>query len=582
MDQCMRKLLLFVIILNLQLICFLVDAKVPHLACPALQEKDLNYSAIKKLIQNPNCKIRSISDLLDVLPKSYLSHYSLMYRSRSLQGPHKDDYLNPRALVFGDLDKSKTVISFNGSPNQASHNGLEVLEINNQSGKQDVNIFKLYDIQFPLAEKDLGSLSWKNVQSKIAFSEANPPQCLTCHGQPVRPIFPSYPNWEGAFGSKAIGTVSNAEDEGMNAFINKVNSHEESRYQKLGKNFQAWGQATDFFEMQNEALNMSLGSVNAIRVARLIQQTPQYNKFRYAFLGAILKCDNFSELIPPNLRKDLFTNIESRIQLKSKWNQEKLNTFLKSIYNGTRLFNIYSWVYQEAPDGREDIKRSYPDFINNITQFTGESEEYNQLVIDTVSAQGENRGDPMSAGLRLLMEGRGYDMSNWFIDLTQPTYRFHNGNDAQGDAFSELLRNDLGIDSRLKDILLKHNESNSISEKSQYIHYLCQQIKPFSLKSLDGLRISLSAPMQAENSNNKYPNTFIKTCSQCHDSEHKIAPPIPFKNSIKMSQWLLQGDHRMLLQDKILTSDETLRMPPTSFLKDSEKNEILKYLNEFE
>lgn len=547
------------------------------LGCPNLQEDQLSFAQLQSVIKNPNCNVRSISDVLEILPASFRSYYSMFYRSRSLQGPHKDDFLNPRALVFGDLPKSNLVISFNGNDSQPGHNGLEVLEINTKGGANDLNIFRYFDIEFPFAEAEVGNQSWAEVQNKISFSTVNPPRCTACHGQPARPIFPGYPDWEGSFASIHAGPRPDGEVDGINQYLAKVSSSEVSRYQKLIKNTTNSPEDV-FFNQTNNALNGYLGVANAIRVARLVKQTPQYDKFRYAFAGAFMSCENFPQLLPTSLRNDLYVNLEARTALKAKWTTQNIDQFMRTIYDSTRLFTISDWVYKGGAV-MEDIKVPYSTFVKLVNKSADNSPDYLRLQLDTIKTQGISRGDPMATGLRLVMEGRGLDISNWFIDLTQPTYRFHNGGDASADTVKELVKIDPGFDSEIGKFLVQPPYYNSQEEKEKATTRICSQLQKLSQASLSGVRAAALAPLPVDYSQSGYPYTFLNTCSKCHDSALEIAPAIPFKNPTLMSRWLLTGDHKALLQGKILSSDETRRMPPTRILKEHEVSDILKYLN---
>ncbi len=562
--------------LNVCLICPAWAARANLNSCPTLQEDQLSFTQLKNIIQNPNCNVRSISDVLEILPESFRSNYSMFYRSRSLQGPHKDDFLNPRALVFGNLPKSNLVISFNGRASQPGHNGLEILEINTKGGADDLNIFRYFDIEFPFAEAEIGDKSWAEVQNKILFSTANPPRCTACHGQPARPIFPGYPDWEGSFASIHAGPLPVGELDGINKYLAKVSSTEVSRYQKLIKNT-IFSPEYFFFNQTNSALNHYLGDANAIRVARLVKQTPQYEQYRYAFAGAFMSCENFPQLLPALLLNDLHVNLETRSGLKAKWTMPNIDQFMRTIYDYTRLFVISDWVYNGA--GVAYNKVPYATFVNLVNKAANNSPDYLRLQLDTIKTQGISRGDPMATGLRLIMEGRGLDISNWFIDLTQPTYRFHNGGNARAETVKELVKIDSGFDHEMGNLLIQDPDYRSQEEKEEAMARICSQLQNLSQSSLGGVRAVVLAPLPADHSQSGYPNTFVNTCSKCHDSDLKIAPAIPFNSPAMMSRWLLTGDNKAHLQEKILSPDEKRRMPPTRILKEQEVSAILKYLN---
>ena len=99
---------------------------------------------VKSAIQNPQCHIRTVTAVLKILPESFRSKYSAFFRSRSLQGPFKADYENPRVIVIGSQPKPKFMLSFNGDPNQPGYLELEIADINTSGSKDDLGVFKYY------------------------------------------------------------------------------------------------------------------------------------------------------------------------------------------------------------------------------------------------------------------------------------------------------------------------------------------------------------------------------------------------------------------------------------------------------
>lgn len=87
----------------------------------------LTYSAVKEILKkNPN--IRSVDDLLPLLPVEYRKHYTLMYQSRSLQ---KASAEKPRVILFGP--DAKLMMTFSGDSNDPSFNTLELIEWNEKN-----------------------------------------------------------------------------------------------------------------------------------------------------------------------------------------------------------------------------------------------------------------------------------------------------------------------------------------------------------------------------------------------------------------------------------------------------------------
>jgi hypothetical protein len=578
--------------------------------CPVLKESDLSIRAVQGLIQNKTCNIRTITDVLNRLPESYRAEYSAFYRSRSLQGPNgTNDYKNPRVILGGasySKDGPKLIMTFNGDPNQAGNLALEMVEINTKGGKDDPDVFVYAEASFPYHENDIGTKSWDETQKKITFNSHNPERCKKCHGEPARPIFPGYPDWEGSFGSSHGAEPSAEEIAGTKVFMDKYASPEASRYKSLGKfSTSDPREQASRFDDHNQALNGKLGDANAIRVARLVLKTPDYDKFRYAAIGSFLGCDDLESFLPRKLSSGLLENIENKFALKKKWPEDKQNEWINQVYNSNHTFLI-SDLGKTA-----DKKNTFPVFKKKFLSDLGGSPEFKNLKLDTFAIQGVSRADPMGASLRLIMEGRGINIGNWFLDLTQPTYRYHNGGSPGDTTVREMIKADPGIDQTFADAFINMPTPQNKEEKIKIRGNLCNKARDLSLKSLNGVKISKlaaskevsptglaasQAPLECKVEPDvshqvrdlksivercdadKFPNTFSNTCATCHDSPNKIAPSIPFSSPEKMSKWLSEDRNKKLIKGKLLNPDETLRMPPTRKLSQEELNQILNYI----
>lgn len=526
--------------------------------CPTLRQEDLTFSNIKALIKNPSCQIRTISDFLAKLPKDYFSAYGLFYLSRSLQGPNETDYLNPRAIVYGDFFRSKMIITFNGSPSQPGHRALEVLEIRDGT---PVNFFDFYEIEFPLNEDEIGNQTWKSVQPRIHFSPANPAKCTACHGQPTHPIFPGYPDWTGAFGSRHSYEQTPEEQMGYAQYQQNLAVRGSSRYQFLEPK-----QLSEFDTMEHN-LHGTLGSAYHSTMAKIATQTPNYSRFKYAIAAALLDCEKFPSYLPPSLFSELLANMNRQFNLKEKWPDAELNQFWKITHENPRQFGLSSFS--------ED---SFENFVSKLTDFLGGNPDFVRLQADTFKVQGISREDTTSGNLRLLLEGRGISMDKWSLDLTRSTYRIEDGAVGPVRTVGKMRQ----LDPDLAPIVPLDFETQLRQKGGSIADKMCEQLKPFSLRALRGFHAAKVEPPAPEPLGNSYPRTFTQVCASCHDSKtSNIGPHIPFTQPEKMSQWMSDSKHRKRLQEKVLASEASARMPPTRLLTESELNSILNYLSHY-
>lgn len=136
------------------------------------------YDDLVDLIQTRNLK--NVDEVVPLLPQEFRNNFTLMKDSQSLQ---KSDYLNPRVIMYND--NAQTVITFGGLPNEKASANFEVMQYDTHS-----KTFRLHEISF-----DSG-------QVHVANQHEIKNKCTSCHGEFVRPIWQSYPNWIGSYGEK--------------------------------------------------------------------------------------------------------------------------------------------------------------------------------------------------------------------------------------------------------------------------------------------------------------------------------------------------------------------------------------------
>ncbi len=166
-----------------------------------------HWSGIEQLMATQD--IRSVEDLLSLLPQKFRTIYTLIYRSRSLQDASEK---NPRVLLFSE---NGLVLSFNGDPLQKNYNKIEVL-----SPSDDGSQISMKEIDF---------------SGGRPIVHNNPVSCTKCHRVDSRPIWDSYAIWPGVFGSfDDIFSEKTSPPQEKLAFNNWLKAKESHpRYQKL-------------------------------------------------------------------------------------------------------------------------------------------------------------------------------------------------------------------------------------------------------------------------------------------------------------------------------------------------------------
>ncbi len=130
------------------------------------------------LSQNP---IRTIDDMLSVLPQGYRDKYSLMTASGSLQSATPT---SPRVILFGRPDDA--VIAFNEQGSATGDQTVEMIEFDEATAA-----FEFRRITFPAP----------GVAGVPMFGPVNDPICMGCHfGPDPRPNWDAYSHWNNTYG----------------------------------------------------------------------------------------------------------------------------------------------------------------------------------------------------------------------------------------------------------------------------------------------------------------------------------------------------------------------------------------------
>lgn len=229
----------------------------------------LTYDGLASLIQER--QVRSIDELLPLLPTDFMSQYTLMRDSESLQSA---DALNPRAIVYGG--DGTFIMSFNGAPSQDGYDDLELIQY-----RERTRSFEFRRISFP---------SPRNSLSAVQFSEANPRMCLACHEVDPRPNWEQFSTWPGAYGEHN-DTLEGAERQAYLRFRATQAGH--PRYGALIPP-QASGESPfsassrDLNDRPNLKLLKFVTRLNSKRLARLLEKRALPDQL--AIESAFLEC----------------------------------------------------------------------------------------------------------------------------------------------------------------------------------------------------------------------------------------------------------------------------------------------------
>lgn len=362
------------------------------------------------MIRSQECQIRSLEDVLPHLPDSMKLNFVLFYKSRSIQAPFKTDYVHPRAILYTDTTP-EFFVTFNGAVSQTGFRSLEILQSDLQEA-DPAKMFQFFYINFP---KDDSSQSWDQIQSQIEVSDSNPITCTICHGDPARPLFPGFPKWEGTYGS-FLTKINPEEEAGLERFLQEK---KQSRYRILNWDVD---RSSDLLSgLANAQLNSKLSQLNSVRVAKLVRSSANYADYKYAVLGALLDCPRYPEFFPQNIEEILEEALNIKFDFDNHYSEIRLPSFLEALLQPG--YSEFGEIGDFYPRPQQSSMPPEKALLENLQSYSGNSLRLTQMVIDTFTQQGAARTSGNIAKLRFVMEGRGIDIYDWFMDPTPSTYR---------------------------------------------------------------------------------------------------------------------------------------------------------------
>ncbi len=226
-----------------------------YIARPVVAAEPFTYENLVSLVQSHS--ITSIETLLPLLSEELRANYTLLYRSRSLQGASP---LVPRTVLFGN-DASLTC-AFSGSPEMDGGSELECIQFRIQE-----RAFDFRQIEFPSRTNGLTTAQFSE-RGRTADGKVS---CLGCHGgADPRPNWDAYPKWPGVYGS-ADDSLTPEEQKNYAAFTASRAAHPRYRHLIQGSETLApYGGRGILRDRPNLRFTEATTRMNALRAARLI------------------------------------------------------------------------------------------------------------------------------------------------------------------------------------------------------------------------------------------------------------------------------------------------------------------------
>ena len=259
-----------------------------HAAITPAAGPDDGYHALSALLaRNPTtgAPVDSVAELLPLLAPELRRSFTLVFATRS---PQQDvDPLHPRVILFGT--DARLVLAFTGDPTGANLDILEVIHF-----RDATRAFELERFVLPAAVRRDPALA----ASAGANGRKNPTECLRCHGADPRPIFDSYPVWPGFYGSAQDAfAVAPTELASYRSFRSRTDLPG-SVYRGLefppGSEVSPYAlepaEDTSGRFAPNMRLGMALTERNRERIARKLEASPRYERYRDKLVAGLLGC----------------------------------------------------------------------------------------------------------------------------------------------------------------------------------------------------------------------------------------------------------------------------------------------------
>lgn len=387
--------------------------------------KNFNVQDIRAMLLDP--EIKTVENMLSCLARDLDLKVLLVHTSMAAQN---SDSLNPRALAFV-MDETRNVQAAftvnSGESHLIQSDSVEFMF--NDANKKEL---EFYDIAF----KD----------NRGHLSAPNPELCMSCHGingqVPVggpKPLFDRDP-WPRIVMKHSDFFPSAHEDilcpsrRRAHRILDAVSLHaydSKPRYAPLrGEKF-----------ADVDSIDFAMESLNARRIAKWISNTPDYQTFKYAILGAARGCmdepadlisadhtarmTNVSKLNPKvqsaldNIDLETFHIEESISQWRQNLRGEESNKSLFSEMKAHRpvYFNLHIDGSRAcAPPFA--VKRNEIDPDREIRPQVAKSFAENKRPVLPATVFDKYKADPINADtmtkvFRYLFETRGLDISDW-------------------------------------------------------------------------------------------------------------------------------------------------------------------------
>lgn len=325
---------------------------------------EYSFAQLENWLEIPGNKFREIEDVVEQLPESLRTHYTLMHKSQSMQPASLS---RPRAILYGET--ADFVAAFSGH-SRAKKNKIEFMQFDREA--------LTYELRF------LTKQPGPDGTPQLTLSARNPETCTACHRADPRPNWENYPNWPGAVGAEDDFIFENTEhgSRGMNQqeVRELVQFAQEAEqlplYRKLKpllveeKSNYAGGygikklkdvdpnQYSNIFYLRvygNRELNQLFANQNNKRIVRKItEDTSFYQAAKVAIMAAFKECDDFERFIPHTA----LSNPLSFLRIRNEMSESMAGNDMFRKHDVEVASRLRS-IYESYGKGSDDLSMSF-------------------------------------------------------------------------------------------------------------------------------------------------------------------------------------------------------------------------------
>ena len=272
-----------------------------------------SYEDLEKLIKEK--KVKTIDELIEVLPRDYKKGFALIYKTRALNRGHATP-VRPRILVFGTTGRLMITINSHPEGRRAKAGDTEIIE----------------SIEFTSTGAKLREFHLDGINVPNTNVDVNPARCINCHDTRPRGLWEPFNLWPGVYGSISRGGVDfikfgTTEYDGFQKFLKE---------RKKNLRYAAFPLAvTTLSDLSNRAEKMNLKIIAPFDKERMTDALVVGDGLTFnpnQRLGIIIANHNFNRLgqiidSVPQEKKAAFQYLIKSMELDEKGSHPKLGTF---------------------------------------------------------------------------------------------------------------------------------------------------------------------------------------------------------------------------------------------------------------